>query len=632
LTLLAVGLVPIAVLSFRLGDANREALETQVLKTHVVVARAAASRAEALLEGQRAAAQSVASNPSFYLDPTSAAGGELLAGLLQALPDVTAAVALSPTGQEVVRAQRRGAGQEVDALLAAANKALVELVAAAGQSWLVLRLPLAEERGFLMLLSPATVLAGVVEVPEFEQEAELVLLTEDLRLVAGSEQSMQRFPQGFLRQAAAGEVRGAQRDIESEGQHFLGAFSPLEIAPWFVASLQPSEFAEQTLRQLRRQTWIAILAAALLTTALSVVAYRSLVRPVRRLLSAQRKLAGLEAEQGKDELSLLRETFDLLERRIRDKEALGEVFLGRYEVTEVLGEGAMGTVFRGWDPRLKRQVALKTVKFGDSHLSAEKKNELFERLEHEAVLGARIRHENIVAVYDLIRAGDLGFLAMEFVDGQPLSAYLWREGGTLPPGEVVYLATAIARGLSAAHKHKIVHHDIKPANVLLGYDGAVKLADFGIGRFMTSVMGKESERLFGTPGYLPPETLRGQGYTPRSDLFALGCVMHELLTGELPVMGHSVRELIVNTLAGPQGRRQDAWQEVPEDLRPLMNRLLDPDPEQRPFTADEVVHELLALKQYWSHGWVPNLTGGSGNGKQRVSLTRHAQLLKAVAS
>jgi len=635
LALAAVAAVPIVVLSFRLGDLNRQALEDEVLKTHVVVARTVASRVDSLLASQRAAAFSVASNPTFLEAPRSPAGSELLAGLLAAVPDLVAVVAQTPDGEEILRAQHRGQGAVVESVLAlprASEEAAVEgdwlgdLVEAGGGSWLRLKVPMAEDRGALLLISPASILDSALVVPELGLGAELVLATRDRRRVAGSA-SLDGFPPAFLEQAATGQVQGAQRELKVEGQSFLGSYSPIADAPWFVASLQPSSVAEQTARRLRHQTLLAILVAALLTAALSFLAYRSLVRPVRRLLTAQQKLAGIEVSEG-DELKQMRQTFEILERRIEDKEALGEVFLDRFEVKEVLGEGAMGTVFRGWDPRLQRPVALKTVRLASKGQLKDRREELFTRLQQEAVLGARLQHENIVAVYDLVRDGDVGFLAMEFVEGVTLARYLWLEGGILPAWEVVQIGAAVAQGLAAAHANGIVHHDIKPANVLLGRDGSIKLADFGIGRFFNSVVSAESESLFGTPGYLPPETLRGKGYGPRSDLFALGSVLHESITGELPFEGESVRQLIVSTLAGHKGRREGAWDDVPADLQPLLSSLLDPDPDQRPTSAQLVAETLRDLDHYWIYAWAPSF--GMGSPALGVNPTHRAQVIDTI--
>lgn len=632
LVLAAVAAAPLAFLSVQLGDLNRRALEDQVLETHSVVARTTAARVDAHLAAHAAAAGSVASNPSFYTAPTSEEGSLLLSGLLEALPDLTAAAALNIGGEEILRAQRRGTSEEVEALLQAPPPAAVDVVTRSGRRWLWQEVPMPADRGSLVLLSPSDALDSSLEAPELGEAAELALAARDGHTLLGSESLLERLPEEFLAPALTGGFQGARRDLHIDGKAFIGAHAPLQEAPWFVVSLQPSAVAEATARRLRRQTLLAVLLAVLLTAAVSAVSYRSLVRPIRRLLEAQRKLVGLEVES-KDELGQLRETFELLERRIAEKEALGEVFLDRFEVLEVIGEGAMGTVFRGWDPRLERPVALKTVRLNPQGTGgSEGQEELFQRLQKEAVLGARLQHENIVAVYDLVREGDLGFLAMELVDGIALSRYLWLQGGLLPAAQAVRIVCAVANGLAAAHLHGIVHHDVKPANVLLARDGGVKLADFGISRFASSLVEEQGGRLFGTPGYLPPEALQGKGYGPEGDLFALGCILHELLTGELPFRGDSVRQLIVSTLAGERGRRSVHPGAVPADLEPILEQMLRANPAERPPAAGLVVEELKALSHYWRLPWRPRLPGGAGErGMPPVAPTRRAQVLETFS-
>lgn len=622
-----VGLTPLAVLTFRLKDVNRQALEDQVLKTHTVVARNVASRVDAQLAGRKSAVRTVANHSLFLDDPHGVAAGQLLSGLIEAQSGAVAVVLTNREGQEVLRAQQEGGGEAVNRVMAIAPAASEEILTLDG-TWMRLDVPLYDGRGWLSLISDLEELGRAVDTPELGATAQLVLATRDQQVLAGSSQTLDELPAAWLEQAASGEILGARRDLDISGQFFLAAYAPLEQAPWFVTSLQPSVVAESAAQRLRRQTLLAVFAAALLTALISAAAYRSLVRPVQKLVQAQRRLAGLEeTPTSTNELSQLQETFEILERRLEHKEALGQVFLDRYEVIEVIGEGAMGTVFRGWDPRLKRSVALKTVKL-DKDTPEDVRVSLFERLNQEAVLGARLQQGNLVAVYDLVRSGDFGFLAMEFVDGATLGTYLWQRGGTLPPWEVVYIATAIARGLAAAHSHGVVHHDVKPGNVLLGKGGEVKLADFGIARLLSSMSQENSERLFGTPGYLPPETLRGSGYGPRGDLFALGSVMHECLTGELPFEGESVGQLIASTLAGQSGRRLDTWGLIPEDLMGLIEALLCMDAEERPESAGEVAAQLLSLGHYWQKPWSPSLSSSSPS--NTFAPTRHGQVFNPV--
>ncbi len=201
----------------------------------------------------------------------------------------------------------------------------------------------------------------------------------------------------------------------------------------------------------------------------------------------------------------------------------------------LIGSGGMGSVFKGWDPRLQRSVALKTIRIA----AADVPEGAASKLLAEAVAVAQITHPNVVAVFDAEESSGAAFVAMEFVDGIGLDRYLDRRA-QLDWREVVPLGAAISRGLAAAHAHDLVHRDIKPGNVLLGHDGAIKIADFGLATFL-SLLHDAPGKVFGTPGFLAPEALRGQPIDERTDLYAMGVVLFRALAGRYPVHGTSFR-------------------------------------------------------------------------------------------
>ncbi|HBL27647.1 MAG TPA: hypothetical protein DD490_12490, partial [Acidobacteria bacterium] len=204
---------------------------------------------------------------------------------------------------------------------------------------------------------------------------------------------------------------------------------------------------------------------------------REMVARIDRLSRRIRDAARRTAVVAEDS-EAVRRSLASLEAFVAERRALDNVFLGRYQVLDVLGMGSMGTVFRGRDPRLQRAVALKTVYLGRT-LDPEKKRGLIETLRREAVALAQLSHPNVVAIYDLADAAEAAFIAMELVDGMSLDVLL-RRRGRLTPSEVIPLAAGIAAGLAAAHASGIVHRDIKPPNVLLGRDNSIKVTDFGI--------------------------------------------------------------------------------------------------------------------------------------------------------
>ena len=363
-----------------------------------------------------------------------------------------------------------------------------------------------------------------------------------------------------------------------DGRQFIGAWATGPQAGWAVLSRQPLAVAQRVERRMWRQSWWAVGGALALIVLASVFAYLSVVRPIRQVAAAQRRLAGLPAGGGGgNEIGQLRAAFAALERRISDQERLDEVFLGRYQVSDVIGSGAMGTVFKGWDPKLKRPVALKTVRL-DTKLKGKQRQELVERLLSEAVTVARFNHPNIVGVFDVEDHPEGAYVAMELVDGNSLEQSIWR-GRRMPPAQVVPLGAAIARALAAAHQHGIVHRDIKPANVLLGIDGSIKVTDFGISELLSSLAPSE-DVVFGTPGFVPPETLRGKGYDQAGDLFSMGAVLYTCLVGRPPFDGKSVKEVIRRTLFGVVEPPGKLVPDVPPELDELIMALLSREPGQ----------------------------------------------------
>ncbi len=294
--------------------------------------------------------------------------------------------------------------------------------------------------------------------------------------------------------------------------------------------------------------------------------------------------------------------------------------LGRYEVVEILGEGSMGTVFRGWDPKLQRPVALKTVKL-DLERASLSRSDLVSRLLHEAVMGARFSHPNIVAVFDVGDVPPTAFIAMEYVEGPSLELYL-NHRGRLIPEQTVHLAVQVARALAAAHEGELVHHDVKPGNVMLGTDGVVKVTDFGLANWISELV-ENSGRVFGTPGFLAPEALRGDGYKKSSDLFSLGAILYRCLTGVSAFPGRTIAGIVAQTLGGEIVPLRELREEVPEPIEALVLELLERNPKNRPENAREVVRRL----EEWLVGPPPQWPKEMESPKvdERNAAVRHSQ-------
>jgi len=205
-----------------------------------------------------------------------------------------------------------------------------------------------------------------------------------------------------------------------------------------------------------------------------------------------------------------------------------DVLVDRYELGPVLGQGGMAKVYRGLDRQLGRQVAIKVLA-----PPFDRDGEFVERFQREARAAAGLSHPNIVAVFDSGSDDGTHFIVTELVDGETLADRLRRDG-PMPPGEAVAVAVDIARALAAAHERGLIHRDIKPGNVMLLPDGRVKVVDFGIARAAGSDTLTNTGVVLGSTAYLSPEQAGGQPVDERADLYALGCVLYEMLTGQVP--------------------------------------------------------------------------------------------------
>jgi len=242
---------------------------------------------------------------------------------------------------------------------------------------------------------------------------------------------------------------------------------------------------------------------------------------------------------------------------------------------------------------------------------------------------ARFNHPHVVAVYDVQDATDAAYIVMEFVDGMSLEDLLHRI--RLAPSLAVPLLRALARALAAAHAADVLHRDIKPGNVLLGRDGAIRLTDFGIASFVSAQMGRT---LFGTPGYLPPEALRGKGFDRSGDLFALGAVAYRCLTGQSAFGGGTTADVLMSTLKGRVTPLRQANPDVSADLAAIVTGLLEPDPAKRRADASQLVRDLARISAGKGWRWtLPDLAAAPDGGTASpASDAPHAQVVDTIDS
>src|SRR5262245_12565460 len=214
--------------------------------------------------------------------------------------------------------------------------------------------------------------------------------------------------------------------------------------------------------------------------------------------------------------------------------------IGRYRVEKLLGAGAMGEVYRAYDPVIDRLVAIKVLR--PDLIARGGSDQLMERFRREARAAGRRFHPNIVAIWDFGDDNGTPFLAMEFVDGRSLGDLI-KSSGPLDPRQSVGIITQVLSALGFAHESGIVHRDVKPSNIMVLQNGDVKVADFGIARIDSSEFTIVGD-LLGTPAYMAPEQLSGGSVDHRTDLFAAGVILFEMLTGVKPFRGKSITEIM----------------------------------------------------------------------------------------
>jgi eukaryotic-like serine/threonine-protein kinase len=254
--------------------------------------------------------------------------------------------------------------------------------------------------------------------------------------------------------------------------------------------------------------------------------------------------------------------------------------IGRYEIISLLGEGAMGTVYRAFDPLIERVIALKTIRLSTSR---REHDEFVTRFYREAKSAGRLNYPNIVTIHDMGEADNLAYIAMEYLEGFSLRDML-DQRGALPPRDALRIAIDVADALNYAHECGVVHRDIKPANIHIMLDGTVKLTDFGIAHLI-HVRETHAGTLLGSPLYMSPEQVKGQAPDGRSDIFSLGVVLYEMLTGETPFAADNLATILYRVVNDPPRLISMVREDLPAELGALIEPALAKEPAMRYPTA-----------------------------------------------
>lgn len=301
--------------------------------------------------------------------------------------------------------------------------------------------------------------------------------------------------------------------------------------------------------------------------------------------------------------------------------------LGRYEIRRELGSGAMATVYEGWDPSIKRRVAVKTIK-RDTLDSAEAE-EIIARFQREAQAAGQLSHPNIVSIYEYGEDAGVAFIAMEFIAGRELKDYFDKHE-VFPLAEIVRIMTQLLGALGAAHRAGIIHRDVKPSNIILLADGTVKVADFGIARIDSSSL-TQVGIILGTPSYMSPEQFTGQTLDGRTDLFSAGVILYQFLTGEKPFAAAQASTIMHKVLNEDPPPPSKINIQVPHAFDALMRKALAKRADERFQSAQEFADALReAAANRYAEAPAPMAAEGDDAGKDLTMVTSRRAIAAPV--
>lgn len=268
---------------------------------------------------------------------------------------------------------------------------------------------------------------------------------------------------------------------------------------------------------------------------------------------------------------------------------IGKSINGRYKVLELIGGGGMSNVYLAHDMILDRDIAIKVLRYDFSN-----EEELRRRFQREALSTTSLAHPNIVNIFDVGEEGSLHYLVMEYVPGKTLKEYII-DHSPVPPEQAVKIMKQLASALAHAHQNQIVHRDIKPQNILMDPDGNVKITDFGIAMALSATSYTQTNSVLGTVHYLSPEQARGGAANKKSDIYSLGIVMFELLTGRLPFSGESAVSIALKHLQTETPSLREIVPSLPQSLENVVFKATAKNPQHRYQSADELAEDLSTV-------------------------------------
>ena len=265
---------------------------------------------------------------------------------------------------------------------------------------------------------------------------------------------------------------------------------------------------------------------------------------------------------------------------------LGKVLSNRYELIEVIGQGGMAIVYKAKDKLLNRFVAIKVLRQEFTH-----DEQFIKKFKRESQSAASLSHQNIVSIYDVGVEGNIHYIVMELVSGKTLKEYI-KENEKIDWKKAISIGIQIASALGHAHKNHIIHRDIKPHNIIITQDGIAKVTDFGIARAITSSTVTQVEDTMGSVHYLSPEQARGGFVNEKSDLYSLGIVMYEMVTGEVPFKGETSVAVALQHIQGELISPKEISESIPESLNSIILKLLKKTPDDRYLNTSFLINDL----------------------------------------
>ena len=271
---------------------------------------------------------------------------------------------------------------------------------------------------------------------------------------------------------------------------------------------------------------------------------------------------------------------------------IGKRLEGRYSIESLVGVGGMANVYRGTDVKTGNQIAVKVLK--DEFLDNE---ELVRRFKNESKAISILSHPNIVKVYDVSVTDKLQYIVMEYVDGITLKEYLKQRGGALTWKETVHFATQVLSALQHAHSKGIIHRDVKPQNIMLLADGSIKMMDFGIARFSRAQSQTVSDKAIGSVHYISPEQAKGERTDARTDIYSVGVMLYEMLSGRLPFDGDGAVSIAIMQISEKPKPLAEIAPKTPAGLRQITEKAMEKDPDKRYQSAQEMLAAIEEFKR-----------------------------------